>query len=126
MVVVVPVPGGGGGGVGGGGGGGYLEHQVVPHTLHSYPLLQFPHAAGVACTRHDESPRLSSAISLPRLTITGERSCTWKIDIGIRCIGNGKAVLVRIEKRSSSLFLPSLLNGTPVARERDAYRSVDF
>lgn len=35
VVVVMPVAGGGNGG----GGGGYLEHQVVPHTLHSYPLL---------------------------------------------------------------------------------------
>lgn len=49
--------GGGGGGDGSdagassGGGGGYLEHQVVSHTLHSYPL--FPHACRVLCTRHD-------------------------------------------------------------------------
>jgi len=61
------VDGGGGcGGGGGGGGGGYLEHQVVPHTLHSYPLLQFLHAAGVACTRQDRRggpPRLSPARS---------------------------------------------------------------
>jgi len=47
--------GGGGGGsdgsdASGGGGGGYLEHQVVWHTLHSYPLFQFPHACQ-CCTR---------------------------------------------------------------------------
>ncbi|KYN38331.1 hypothetical protein ALC56_07371 [Trachymyrmex septentrionalis] len=36
--------GGGGGGASSGGGGGYLEHQVVSHTLHSYPLFQFSHA----------------------------------------------------------------------------------
>lgn len=45
---------GGGGGASGGGGGGYLEHQVVSHTLHSYPLFQFPHACRscVHATRH--------------------------------------------------------------------------
>lgn len=35
VVVVMPVA----GGSSSGGGGGYLEHQVVSHTLHSYPLL---------------------------------------------------------------------------------------